>query len=438
MSRDTSDDPDSGASTGVDERLDRLESLVEVQQATIQQQRERIDELEDETDSNSSPLLANRRNALKTGGLLALLFGGVAPATADPRGQVGTEKNPLDALHTEELNGGVTGDNAVTDLLGNGLAIFSGSLGVDLTQVGSGTGVLDSISSSGVEYRSLSGTDGLTIAENDGTISVGSTATTTETISSFTSGDLASASIVTISDGNLEGGSQQSSTADRLPDDGTFGNQNGSRYGVEIEPQADLASISVTISSNTSGESTIYLVDTGLNTIAQEPSPGAGNSVTLTADLSAGTKYGILVDADDGGDRNDASFPFTSQYVDITNGAYDQSGTYKNYEDALCVRKVTGFPPSGGEATIEWPDVTPVSRWETATFQAVQTGGGVAVYVETDDGSGWSTWGSNPIGPGTDLSSIPGDSRVRLRVEFTGSQESGTPKLTLASRQYRL
>ena len=354
------------------ERLDRLESLLAEQRALIERQRDRIGSLEADTDGIDAPLLANRRNALKAGGLLALLFGGVGTASADAKGRVGTSDDPLDALYTEELNGGVTGDSSVTNLLGNGLALSSTALSTDLgngvgfdgsnrvtvelSRQGSGTAVVSDVTTEGVEHRPVSGADGLSVTESDGTVSIGATATTTETISSFTSGDLASSSIVTISDGNLEGGSQQSSTADRLPDGDTHGNQNGSRYGVEIEPQADLTSVSVTISSNTSGESTVYLVDTGLNTIAQEPSPGAGNSVTLTANLSAGTKYGILVDADDGGNRNGADFPFTSQYVDITNGARDFGGNYANYSDAFCIRKVTGFPPSGGEATIQWPD----------------------------------------------------------------------------------
>ena len=86
--------------TDTEDRLDRLESLVEqqqetieAQQATIDQQRDRIDELDGETDTDGdeTPLLANRRTALKAGGLLALLFGGVGTASADSQGQVGTE-----------------------------------------------------------------------------------------------------------------------------------------------------------------------------------------------------------------------------------------------------------------------------------------------------------------------------------------------------------
>jgi len=149
MSRDTSNDPDSEGSTGVEERLDRLESLVETQQETIQQQRERITELEGETDSDETPLLANRRTALKAGGLAALLFGGVGTASADPQGQVGTSSHPLKKLYTEELNGGITGDTALTDMTGTGLQIASGALGLDSNSVGSTELVSDSVTIAG-------------------------------------------------------------------------------------------------------------------------------------------------------------------------------------------------------------------------------------------------------------------------------------------------
>jgi hypothetical protein len=108
---------------GIQERLDRLESLVEAQQETIQQQRERIDELEGETDGNDTTLVANRRSALKAGGLMALSVGGVGIASANAQGQVGTSDDPLQALYTDELNGGVTGEVGLTDQTGTNLNI---------------------------------------------------------------------------------------------------------------------------------------------------------------------------------------------------------------------------------------------------------------------------------------------------------------------------
>jgi len=129
----------------IHDRLDKLESLVEHQQEaitdqqdriedqeeTIEKQRERIAELNGETTSDCetdqySPI--SRRSALKVSGLVGLLGLGASNASANAQGQVGTSTDPLNALYTEELNGGVTGDTALTDLTGTGLSISSGSL----------------------------------------------------------------------------------------------------------------------------------------------------------------------------------------------------------------------------------------------------------------------------------------------------------------------
>ena len=147
--------------TGIQERLDRLESLVEAQQETIQQQRERIDELEAEAISSEPSMPVNRRTVLKAGGLAALLFGGVGTASADAQGQVGTSSDPLKALYTEELNGDITSDTPLTDLTGTGLQIASGSLGID--EIGS-----DEIATNAVTNSELAGdsVEGPQIAES--------------------------------------------------------------------------------------------------------------------------------------------------------------------------------------------------------------------------------------------------------------------------------
>jgi len=119
----------------IDDRLDRLESLVEQQQETIKEQRERIADLEgddstEERDDTETVPAVSRRGALTAGGLLALLFGGVGTASADAQGQIGTSQDPLNALYTTDLNGPVTGDESLTNIVGTGLTINSGSLEV--------------------------------------------------------------------------------------------------------------------------------------------------------------------------------------------------------------------------------------------------------------------------------------------------------------------
>lgn len=111
-------DPDDVA-----DRFEELEGLVEAQ-------RERIDELEAIVDGSDRSVAFSRRTALKAGGIAGLLALGAGSASANPQGQVGTVDDPLRVLHTEELNGGITGGTAVTDLAGDALAIGGGSLTV--------------------------------------------------------------------------------------------------------------------------------------------------------------------------------------------------------------------------------------------------------------------------------------------------------------------
>jgi hypothetical protein len=69
-----------------------------------------------------------RRGALTGLGLLALLGGTAGTASADAQGQVGTSSDPLTKLYTQELNGGVTGNTALTSVAGDGLTITSNTL----------------------------------------------------------------------------------------------------------------------------------------------------------------------------------------------------------------------------------------------------------------------------------------------------------------------
>ena len=124
----------------IEDRLERLESLVDrqqeridQQQETIREQRDRIRELETEPTENveDGSTTLDRRDALKAGGLLALLFGGVGTASANPQGQVGTSSDPLQALYTAELNGPLTDGQRLDSLLGSGLRIQNGALTKD-------------------------------------------------------------------------------------------------------------------------------------------------------------------------------------------------------------------------------------------------------------------------------------------------------------------
>jgi hypothetical protein len=183
--------------TDVEERLRRLESLVDEQrerlddqQDTIERQRERIAELESENGRDSgdtradpvgeSPTSVGGGTALKGAGLLGLLGVGVGRAAANPQGQVGTAESPVETVYTETLAGGLTDRSAVETLAGEGLSISGGALVTD--------GDSAPVSVSGSVGDSTTGVSELVFDRNlsvdsggDGSVTVSATDTNTDT-----------------------------------------------------------------------------------------------------------------------------------------------------------------------------------------------------------------------------------------------------------------
>jgi len=82
-------------------RIEAHEETIAAQQETIDAQRERLAAVEN---GGGSTLPMSRRSALAAGGALGLLGLGAGTASAaTPSGQVGTENQPLNELHTRSI-----------------------------------------------------------------------------------------------------------------------------------------------------------------------------------------------------------------------------------------------------------------------------------------------------------------------------------------------
>lgn len=209
------------------------------------------------------------------------------------------------------------------------------------------------------------------------------------------------------------------------------------KHGLKLSVKKDIESLTVTEMEQNASTSTVYLQDSGKNTILTEPAPGGGNSVTLDYLLSSGSNYYIAVDND--GSNYDYGSVAVADFLPKSTTMFDVQSNYTGSSVADAFSRIEGQSPTrSGTATVEFDSVTPLSRWDTAGFQADQHGGTIEVFVEQSDdgGSTWSIWGTNPIASGTDLSAIPGDQRVRFRVEFSRNDGANQPRLTLLSRQY--
>ena len=431
----------------LEDRVDRLEAIVDQQQdridqqrETIREQRERITRFESTGSVDTGSATVDRRDALKAGGLLALLVGGVGTVSANPQGRVGTETDPLQSLYTEAINGGITDGTELTNLLGDGLTLSNSTLTTDLQQVGSGTGVLDDVSADGIAYRSLLGTDGVSLTTGGGTISVGLADTRTETTTTFAESGVTVRKSGAVVDG---GAIRLFSFAVTRPEDNATTADATVKFGIQIKPKRNLPGIRVTISKNTSGAANVSLTDSSGTPLTSEPFPGPQQEVTLTHPLSGGDTYYVLVDNEGNsytaGSSAAVSFPYESEALDITSGVSVGDFPLVQSSAAYTISELSAINPNSGSATVEWDQPASVSRWTNAAFQADPDGETVDVYVETssDGGATWSDWEVNPIAPGTDLSATPPEDRVRFRVELSRNDESNDPRLTQLTRQWR-
>ena len=166
-----------------EQRLVRLESLVEDQQDTIEQQRERIAELERQQsgDTDENPLVADGTSVKVLGeidaddatGVLGRATG--SGQTYGVRGEASATSGyglstPDDAevggrTELTTLAGDLTGGTDVTDLVGRGLSINSGSL--------TGTGVADSGTTVRAGVTEIDFGDEFSVVDNeDGSVTV--------------------------------------------------------------------------------------------------------------------------------------------------------------------------------------------------------------------------------------------------------------------------
>ncbi len=184
----------------IDDRLDRLESVVETQQELIEElanrnetQQETIAQLEETTDERTNrddaigfPAVSRRSALAGLAGLAGLGAMSSSTSAATPQGQVGTEDRPLSALHTADL---VASEIiAETDADAADTAAIEGRATAALGETYGMWGITDSESQDAYGVRGTAtassgssvGVGGTTIATNDGAAGVKGHAATSE------------------------------------------------------------------------------------------------------------------------------------------------------------------------------------------------------------------------------------------------------------------
>jgi hypothetical protein len=228
-----------------------------------------------------------------------------------------------------------------------------------------------------------------------------------------------------------------------VPDPGTTATRNGAR-GLKINPNAELDTLDVTITSAASGVTRVGVADANGN-ILHSTTSGVSAGSTTTLDLSSnplqsGTTYYIGGDAE-GNNFTSAyvstsSYPFTSNAADVTAaGSAVFSSPSDDTTNVFLFSQIDATQPdaTSGSVTVEWGYPADVYEWGAAYFDAVLDGETVDVYAEEYDGSTWNEI-AGPLSSGDDLPADP-SRNVRFRVDFSRASTSNNPRLKEIARR---
>jgi hypothetical protein len=171
-------------------------------------------------------------------------------------------------------------------------------------------------------------------------------------------------------------------------------------------------------------------------------------TITFTKDLTLVTEVGMnwagtssygdayFKDATIGGQYFGGGGPYD---VSDISGVVDLSFSFGNNEDSYRAEADVTIDPNGGPASgtayVEWPAPNDIYRWDSVLYLANTAGSGtVDVYVEADDGTGFSEV-AGPVGRGSSIDVKPGNN-VRFRVELSKTATSDVAELDAIYRRY--
>lgn len=234
-------------------------------------------------------------------------------------------------------------------------------------------------------------------------------------------------------------------TADRPDDNNSTSQSDGA--GQQIEPQVDLAGVEVEISANVSGNPDLYLTDPNLNEVDSVTGVSAGETHRLLGDLSANTKYNVVLY--NGGNSytagfNDGtqSYPYTSSDVDQTAQVFDAEpgggGPNTTTTRSKNIDTVTALKDNNtsGSVTVEWSYPDDVYAWDVAAFTRTLDSETVDVYIEELQSGSWTEI-AGPISRGDSIPADPAN-EVRFRVELSRASTSNNPTLDSIARRWKL
>lgn len=228
--------------------------------------------------------------------------------------------------------------------------------------------------------------------------------------------------------------------------DNNYTGLSGQNSGVIFTINQSLTGVTFTCSSDTEldGKTVTLATNNGSGEVSVSNALWkgtftAGTTLTARIELAADERYGLYVSAsDDMAYNSNSSYPHTGEYLQTVaagwyGGEYDGNGEFAFHS----LKGHAVDTTTVGTATVEWPMPADVYSWDAGTFtRHVPGGSSVNVYVEENDGSGWTEI-AGPISRGGDLPA-PAGSNIRYRVEISAAANDEFPTLNSVYRRYQV
>lgn len=220
-----------------------------------------------------------------------------------------------------------------------------------------------------------------------------------------------------------------SSTHNTSPD---YGTSTSGWWGLLVEPNRDATGITFDVTNAMSYDiSKVAIKDhsTG-NTLDSVSAVSGDTGVTLSADMSSGSRYRFVCN---GGVERQSNVGTPLSYTDFDVVAGWGDGVQDDHSYWLTNLSMTLVAKSGS-AYVEWPYPNDIYRWDAATFQKTVDNESVDIYIEEDGGSGWTEI-AGPITRGQDISADP-SSKCRFRVDLSRASTANNPRLDSVYRRW--
>jgi len=218
-----------------------------------------------------------------------------------------------------------------------------------------------------------------------------------------------------------------------------YGSNTDATCGMLVTPNQDIAGIKGKIAADQADFQNARITrDSDGTVITSIDATGLGPGDTVQFDgvtLNSGTTYRIEITPDSSqtprfsyvGDSDwNTSWPVGPSQFDIDGPSNNPVG----YDTPCVWDDLSTIPATSGTSYVRWDAPEAISEWDVATFEAHEDGGSIDVYVEHDDGTGWTSIG--PISPNYDMSEIAASDDVRLRAELSRPSLSENPTVNAA------